>query len=355
MADNSETLARADSTAEFNPAPCVRASTAPMRSVDGKVAVITGGDSGIGLGIARAFFKAGMKLVITYRTRDHLDRAIEYLLDAPERVHAIPLDVTDRAAVVAAAEEVVRVFGKVHVLVNNAGVAPLIPLSNATFDDWDWCMDVNVNGVFNGIRAFLPLIKSSGEGGHIVATSSILGGVLVGPFWGVYSTSKFAVVGMMEALRSELVDTNIGVSVFCPGGVNSDIKNSDRNRPVSLADKGVPDMHNKIVMDKFNGAILKAILENGDSQPIMDPLEAGERVLSGIKNNDLYIFSHPEYERAIRDRNEALLASIPSEECSVSETRIAIAQLARNRIYQQQGNRKASAGSNPEKRRANDK
>lgn len=105
---------------------------------------------------------------------------------------------------------------RLHVLVNNAGVLLTLPLSNATFDDWDWCINVNVTGVFNCLRAFLPHTKAHGEGGQIVSTSSMPAGLFVGPYWGVYSTSKFAVVCMMEALRSELAHTNIGVSVFCP-------------------------------------------------------------------------------------------------------------------------------------------
>jgi NAD(P)-dependent dehydrogenase (short-subunit alcohol dehydrogenase family) len=270
----------------------------PMGDVEGKVAFITGGDSGIGLGIARAFVDAGMKIVMTYRSQAHLEEAMELLKDGGKRVHAIRVDVANRTELAAAAEETLRVFGKVHVLVNNAGVGPMVPLSSATFDDWDWCMSVNVGGVFNGICTFLPHIRAHGEGGQIVSTSSMLGGIIVGPFWGVYSTSKFAVTGMMEALRSELADTRIGVSVLCPAVV---------------------------------------------STPLMSALEAGRRVLHGIRNNDLYILSHSEYEQAIRDRNEALLASMPSNSTEQSQVRRAIAQLGRNRIYTNESRRKAGA------------
>src|SRR5580704_5504168 len=202
----------------------------PMRDVEGKVAFITGGDSGIGLGIARAFTDAGMKVVTTYRTRSHLDEAMKLLQGAADRVHAINLDVTDRAAMEQAAAETVRVFGKVHVLVNNAGVAVIGGLSRASYEDWDWAMSVNAGGVFNGVRTFLPRIQAQGEGGQIVSVSSLAGLLGHAPA-GVYTASQFAVVGMMEALRAELADANIGVTVFCPGIVNTNIGSSARNRP----------------------------------------------------------------------------------------------------------------------------
>src|ERR1700734_1836221 len=206
----------------------------PMREVAGKVAFITGGDSGIGLGIARAFTDAGMKVVITYRTRSHLDEAMKLLQGAADRVHAINLDVTDRAAMEKAAAETVEVFGKVHVLVNNAGVAVIGGLSHASYEDWDWAMSVNAGGVFNGVRAFLPRIQAQGEGGQIVSVSSLAGMLGHAPA-GVYTASKFAVVGMMEALRAELAGTNIGVTVFCPGIVNTNIGSSARNRPAGAS------------------------------------------------------------------------------------------------------------------------
>lgn len=302
----------------------------PLREVEGKVAFITGGDSGIGLGIARAFVNAGMKVIITYRSTGHRDDALA-ALGAANRVHAMALDITDRPAVKAAAAEASRVFGNVHVLINNAGVGPIIPLSCATPEDWDWCMNTNVNGVFNGIHAFLPHMKAHGEGAQIVATSSMLGGLVVGPFWGVYSTSKFAVVGMMEALRSELANTNIGVSVFCPAGVKTNLGDSQRNRPSILAQTGASDPTALAMMQDFAQALGKLRADN--AEPPMDPLEAGERVLQGIRNNDLYIISHPEHEQAVRERGEALLASFPKDRSATTPARLAIAGIMRTRIY----------------------
>ncbi|HEX3838312.1 MAG TPA: SDR family NAD(P)-dependent oxidoreductase [Steroidobacteraceae bacterium] len=283
----------------------------PMRDVAGKVAFITGGDSGIGLGIARAFTDAGMKVVITYRTRSHLDEAMKLLQGAADRVHAINLDVTDRAAMERAADETAQVFGKVHVLVNNAGVAVIGGLSRASYEDWDWAMSVNAGGVFNGVRCFLPRIQAQGEGGQIVSVSSLAGLLGHAPA-GVYTASKFAVVGMMEALRAELADTNIGVTVFCPGIVNTNIGSSARNRPGGAAPAAKVDPGFK--MDPAMMAQMqKAMSESHGAPPGMDPLDAGRRVLRGVRNNDLYVLTTPEFEPEFAARGEAIVASLPTD------------------------------------------
>jgi NAD(P)-dependent dehydrogenase (short-subunit alcohol dehydrogenase family) len=291
----------------------------PMRDVAGKVAFITGGDSGIGLGIARAFTDAGMKVVITYRTRSHLDEAMKLLQGAADRVHAINLDVTDRAAMEQAAAETVKVFGKVHVLVNNAGVAVIGGLSRASYEDWDWAMSVNAGGVFNGVRAFLPRIQAQGEGGQIVSVSSLAGLLGHAPA-GVYTASKFAVVGMMEALRAELADTNIGVTVFCPGIVNTNIGSSARNRPAGAsAPQAAVDPGFK--MDPAMMAEMqKAMRESHGVSPAMDPLDAGRRVLRAVRDNDLYVLTTPEFEPEFAARGAAIVASLPTD-ISISKPR----------------------------------
>ena len=299
------TTAAAKSATDALPASCP-VTVAPMKDVEGKVAFITGGDSGIGLGVARAFTDAGMKVVITYRTKAHLDEAMKYLEGAGNRVHAINLDVTDRAAMEKAAVETLQVFQKIHVVVNNAGVGIIGGLSKATYDDWDWGMGVNLNGVFNGIRTFLPRIQAQGEGGQVVATSSLAGLLGHGPA-GVYTASKFAVVGMMESLRAELDGTNVGVSVFCPGIVNTNIGSSARNRPETLADSGFkPD-------PKMMEQMRAAMKDMRGPPPGMTSQEAGERVLKGMRNNDLYILTTPEFEGEFRARGEAILASLPTD------------------------------------------
>src|SRR5262245_41721156 len=209
---------------------CKAAIPTPMKDVEGKVAFITGGNSGIGLGIARAFVDAGMKVAITYRTKANLDEAMKVLEKAADRVYAVSVDVTDRAGMEKAADDVVKHFGKVHAVVANAGVAVVGGISKASYDDWDWGMSVNLNGVFNTIHTFLPRIQAHGEGGAVVATSS-LAGLLGHGGAGVYTATKFGVVGLMEALRFELADSNIAVTVFCPGIVTTNIGQSARNRP----------------------------------------------------------------------------------------------------------------------------
>jgi NAD(P)-dependent dehydrogenase (short-subunit alcohol dehydrogenase family) len=303
--------ARAADSAQSVPCPQHRT---PMKDVSGKVAFITGGSHGIGLGIARAFLSAGMKVVITYQTKSHVDEAMRQMSGAADRVHAIELNVTDRTRMERAAEETVQRFGKIHVLVNNAGLGSLVPLASAKYAEWDEAWNINVNGIFNGVHAFLPKIQAQGEGGQIVTTASTAG-LVAGPV-GIYSTTKFAVVGMMEALRQELLDTNIGVSVFCPGAVNTNpvVVSADGSKGVST--ESAPGLG-------VNG---------------MDPLEAGEWVLRGIRANNMFILSHPEFEQGIKDRNEALLASIPR--VTAPAARIAQeAPILRSTIYIQERDR----------------
>jgi NAD(P)-dependent dehydrogenase (short-subunit alcohol dehydrogenase family) len=313
-----------------NPSKHCENVTIPMQEVEGKVAFITGGSSGFGLGIARAFADAGMKVVLGYRTKEHLDTAMKLLANAVDRVHSIKVDVTDRPGMEAAASETLRVFGKIHVLVNNAGIATLGPLTSVSYDDWDWTIAVNLNGVFNGIHAFLPHMQAHGESGQIVTISSV-GGLFARPGAGAYDASKFAVVGMMEALRADLAETNIGVSVCCPGLLRSNIWDSDRNRPRTGQNSGYnPDEKRK--------TDFKAVLEN--SEVSMEPLEAGRIVLRGMRNNDLYIITHPEYEQHFRVRYEALAASIPPDLHPSSKRLTAVRSSLADTIYVKERDRK---------------
>jgi len=271
----------------------------PLAKVAGKTAFITGGSSGIGLGIARVLSEAGMKVVITYRSEKHRDAALASFPRDNPGVHAIQLDMSDREGMVRAADEAERVFGNVHLLVNNAGVGIPALLSNVSWQDWDWAMDVNINGVFSGVRTFLPRMLAHGEGAHIMATSSSAG--IVAGSLGVYATTKFAVVGMMESLRTEMAGRNIGVSVYCPGLVRTEIFDAERNRPASHG----------VAAKKTAGP--PPLLPG--SKPVdlmgvaMDPLEAGRQVLAGIRRNDLYILSHPEFAGVARERFRLMMES----------------------------------------------
>jgi NAD(P)-dependent dehydrogenase (short-subunit alcohol dehydrogenase family) len=277
-----------------------------MDNVIGKVAFITGGASGVGLGMARAFVAAGMKVVITYRSRAHLTSALAGFPDAEPNLHAIELEVTDREAMKRAADEAERRFGNIHILCNNAAVGITVPIVGASYEDWDWAIDVNIGGVINGIQTFLPRMRAHGEGGHIVSTSS-MGGIFIGGSVGIYNTTKYAVVGMMEALHADLTGTEIGASVLCPGLVNTDIHLTEQSRPERFRRTGAnpsePDRDARAAWFK------STVLEAG-----MDPIEMGERVLRGILRNDLYILTHPEYEQGIRERFEAILAALPREQ-----------------------------------------
>jgi NAD(P)-dependent dehydrogenase (short-subunit alcohol dehydrogenase family) len=297
----------------------------PLKVVEGKVAFITGGDRGIGLGIAQAFADAGMKIAIGYRTQSHLDDAMKTLGLPNDRIHAVNVDVTDRPGMERAANETVDVFGKIHVLINNAGVLVNAPLSRASYDDWDWVMNVNLTSIFNGVRAFLPHIQSHGEGGQIATTSSVLGLIVSGEI-GVYSTSKVAAVGMMEALRAELADMNIGASVICPGYVKTDLWDASRNRPSKFASTADTSLSPQ-KKDEIRAAVASP------GAWAMDPVEVGRLVLRGIRNNDLYILTHPEFEQGIRDRSEALINSIPQDLHAPKERVAAEAGILRNPIY----------------------
>jgi NAD(P)-dependent dehydrogenase (short-subunit alcohol dehydrogenase family) len=270
----------------------------PLANVKGKTAFITGGSSGIGLGVARVLSAAGMKVVFTYMSEKNRDHALSLFPAGNPGVHAIKLNTTDREGMVRAADEAEARFGHVHLLVNNAGVGVPALVSAVSWQDWDWALDVNINGVFNGTRTFLPRMLAHGEGAHIVSTSSVAG--LMAGMLGVYVTTKFAVVGMMESLRMEMTGRNVGVSVFCPGLVRTEIFNAERNRPASHERSAAPPAPPPL---------------NPGSKPVdlmgvaMDPLDAGGQVLAGIRRNDLYILSHPEVKGVVQERGRLLLAS----------------------------------------------
>jgi NAD(P)-dependent dehydrogenase (short-subunit alcohol dehydrogenase family) len=274
----------------------------PLANVKGRTAFVTGGSSGIGLGIARVLSAAGMKVVFTYKSVAHRDTALASFPKDNPGVHAILLDTTDRDGMVRAADEAGRVFGNVHLLCNNAGIGLPAQITSVSWQDWDWAMDVNVNGVFNGVRTFLPRMLKHGEGGHIVTTSSSAG--LVAGTLGVYVTTKFAVVGMMESLRTEMAGRNIGVSVFCPGLVRTQIFDADRNRPAS---------HGAVQGHGGPPPLLPGSGPVDLMGAAMDPLEVGRQVLDGVRRNDLYILSHPEFAPAAKQRQQLIMASFSKQ------------------------------------------
>ncbi len=271
-----------------------------MEEVAGRAAFITGGASGVGLGMAKAFVAAGMNVVIADIRQDHLDEAVAELSQGPSRVHPIRLDVTDREAMASAADEAESVFGNIHLVCNNAGINLFNDMAAATYDDWDWVLGVNLGGVVNGVVTFVPRLQAHGEGGHIVNTAS-MGSFISGPGAGIYTASKFAVRGLSEALRWSLMPHGIGVSVLCPGLVNSNIHESDKIRPAHLSTHMTP-------ADEEFMRLLPEIHQAG-----MSPEEVGEKVLRGVRRGDFYIFTHPEFRDELREIFDEALAAIPDE------------------------------------------
>ena len=262
-----------------------------------------------------------MKVAFTYRRKDHLDEAMAWFRTRPgQTVHPIKLDVTDRSGFANAADEIERKLGPVQVLVNNAGVGILGLMEDATYSDWDWIIGVNLGGVVNGIVTFLPRMIASRLECHIVNVSS-MGGVAALGSAGLYATTKFALLGLSESLRTDMIGRNIGVSVYCPGPVKSNIGEASKGRPEEFAATGyrMPPMP--------EDAPPHAMLLHG-----MEAVEAGRYVLKGIGENKLFIFSHPEFRDVITARCEALMAAIPDE--PIDEARAeSVRWLLSNKIY----------------------
>ncbi len=272
-----------------------------MENVAGKTAFVTGGASGIGLGIAKVFAANGMKVAIIDSRQDALDQAMAYFKPKKLSVHPIRLNVTDRDAYADAADEAERVFGKIHILVNNAGVGVGGDIKTTTYKDWDFGVSVNIMGVVNGIMTILPRMLKHGEEGHIVSTSSTCG-IFAMRGMSIYNATKFAVTGLMETIATDLQGTKIGVSVLYPGGTSTNLGISTQlNRPAHLVNAEQPPVPPPGDRPKL------------DMSTYMDPIEMGERVLRGIKRNDLFIWTHPEFRDGIAVRNEALLRAIPDE------------------------------------------
>lgn len=270
-----------------------------MDQVEGKVAFITGGASGIGLAMARSFVSAGMKVVVADIEESALEAVNDEFRGSNSEFLTLKVDVTDREAMEQAAIATENAFGKVHVLCNNAGVAVGGEIGEMSYADWDWVMNVNLHGVINGLVTFVNRIKAHGEGGHIVNTASMAGQMAIGRM-SVYNTTKFAVVGMSEAMRHDLEPENIGVSVLCPGFVATNIFTSGRNRPSNLENSREPGSLGGPDVDEIAAAVEQSNAE------FLDPAVVGEMVLQAIQHNDLFIFTHPQFKDAVIGRGKIL-------------------------------------------------
>jgi NAD(P)-dependent dehydrogenase (short-subunit alcohol dehydrogenase family) len=285
------------------PEPAV-SQPAPLHDLKGKVIYITASSDGIGLGIARAASIAGMKVCIGYRNEERLKAALPLFKKGNAGVLPIKHDVTDRDAWAKALEEIKSHYGRLHLVVNNAGIKTFAKVSTVSSQDWDNAVAVNYTATYNSVAVCLPHMLEHGEGSHIVVTSSMSGLLPGGPL-GVYTATKIAAVGLIEALRVELEGTTVGTSAFCPGGVNTDnyLGSGEENpfRKANPPPAGFP--------------------RPKGPPPGMDPLEAGERVLNGVIHNDLFIVTHPEYMPGTQQRFDAMLTSEPVEDPPFPEAR----------------------------------
>ena len=271
-----------------------------MQELRDRVAVVTGAGSGIGRGIAHAFADEGAHIAVLDVERTSAELVAAEIRQKGVRAIALSVDVADPQALESAAEAVAAELGAVHVLCNNAGVWLSKPLAECTAADWDWLVSVNLLGPVNGVRAFLPYLTQNAEG-YIVNTASLAGLFPVGGPLGIYTATKYAVVAFSEMLRSELAPQNIGVSVLCPGRVNTEILSAGRNR-----------------QDRFGGsdpepppADHAARMRRG-----MDPLNVGRLVVQGLKSNRLYILTSGDARPTVEERCRRILADfegLPNE------------------------------------------
>src|SRR3990170_5861818 len=263
-----------------------------MREFAGKVAVVTGAASGIGLGCARAFARAGMKVARCDIRADRLQAAVADVRALGAPAIGIETDVSKRDSVAHAAERVVREFGKIHVAMNNAGVVLRgVPMSEVTDEAWNWVLGVNLYGVIHGIRQFVPRIRAHGEGGHVINTASMAGLYVGNRQTGVYSASKFAVVALSEALAFDLAGSNIGVSVLAPAAVNTEIYTSSAALRCNV---GVPNPFSQTPPDIAAG---------------VHPDEVGRRVIDGVRADQFFLVTHPETRAWVEERHQRLMAA----------------------------------------------
>jgi NAD(P)-dependent dehydrogenase (short-subunit alcohol dehydrogenase family) len=263
-----------------------------MQDFSGKVAVITGAASGIGLGCARTFARAGMKVALCDLRADALEHAVTNIRALGGEAIGIPTDVSRHESVEQAASEVVKAFGKIHLAMNNAGVVLRgLPMTDVSDNAWNWVLGVNLYGVIHGIQSFVPRIRAHGEGGHVINTASMAGLHVGNRQTGAYSASKFAVVALTEALEKDLAGTNIGVSVLTPAAVATNIYSNSAGLRTGLSE---PNPFAQTPADIAAG---------------LTPDEVGARVLAGIRAGQFYLITHPDTRSWVMQRHTRLMAA----------------------------------------------
>ncbi len=265
----------------------------PLTSLKDRTAVVTGGASGIGRALALLFAREGANVVVADLDEAGMAETVAGVSQAGRRALAVKTDVSRLADVHALADRAFGEFGAVHVVCNNAGVALWGGLESVTHKDWEWAMGVNLWGVIHGVEAFVPRMVAGKQPGHVVNTAS-MAGLIASQGLGIYNTTKYAVVGLSETLQKDLRGYDIGVSVLCPMGVNTQIRKSDRNRPAALRNEAA----------EGEGRAVELI---GRYLP---PEHVAERVLRAIYANRLYVITHEEGLTPLKRRFERMAQAI---------------------------------------------
>src|SRR5690606_35560303 len=268
-----------------------------MQELTGKVAFITGGASGIGLGMARAFLEEGMKVSLADWNDEHIAKAREQLA-GNNAVHFVKTNVAERDSLRNAAQETLAAFGAIHVLCNNAGVNGGGTAASEDFDDWDRALAVNLGGVVNGTKIIAPIIRRQGEGGHVVNTSS-MAGVVPLPGLAAYATAKYAVRGFSESLRLQLARDGIGVSCLFPGATRTAMVPLPEDDPERIKEEGAPPFLRDL-WDAMRAAI--------------DPLDTGRVLVEAIKANRFYIFTNREFLEEVKQRHREIEEAFPVQD-----------------------------------------
>lgn len=286
-----------------------------ITDVKDKVVYITGGSSGIGLGIARVMHEAGAKVAIGNLDDRQWADALKHFPPDDPRIMTVVHNVMDKDGWQRAADAIEKRFGPVHILVNNAGVGLTQSASRGTLNDWEWGMGVNFWGPVYGVNTFVPRMLAHGQGAHIVTTTST-SGIVPNPTTGIYSVSKIAAVGLMELLRCELRNTNIGTTCFVPGNTTSNLGQSEAYRPPELRNQDIPQAGAGGPGRGTGGNAFAAQSRPPAPAPSpywarpQDPVVVGRVLLDGIYHNDLFVVLQPEWRPGVEARANALLESM---------------------------------------------
>jgi NAD(P)-dependent dehydrogenase (short-subunit alcohol dehydrogenase family) len=271
--------------------------------IAGTTAFITGGASGIGFGIAQRLLANGAKLVLADIRQDHLDEAKNFFEERQQgrNVHTIRLDVSDRQQMAEAAKECEAVMGGPEILVNNAGIDPSGPFEDATYQDWDYGIAINLMGPINGVMAFTPGMRARGKGGHIVNTASLAGLTPMPSHMAIYAVAKAGVITLTESIRDSMAKDNIGCTVLMPGPIKSRIHESGQNRPERFRDGSGTGFR------EYEEQLAQRVV----SDTWMEPTEVGDMIVDAIRHNKLYVATHGNWKDNVEQRFRAMIDAMP--------------------------------------------